>query len=318
MDNLSLMPRPNLFVVGAMKAGTTALYSSLNNHPQIYMSSIKEPNFFSDDLWSVSKHIKVVRNPDIEQMVLSGIGVHNALITDSHQYQLLFPMSSQNYRYRGEVSPGYLRSINAARNISINCPDAKIIVIVRDPIERAWSHFLMERNESRVPYRFRDAIEQEIEAESRGESIQHGILESGLYYRLLGRYFEHFDPLAILVIDFSELLDMQKLFKKLDQFLGLSGCLYTESSDLNRTTIPRYARLNYLLASLRIKDIIRKALPQQVIDAGKLKYYSKPMKKEMMSREDIGYLVNYYAQDVAALVKEVMIQSPPQWADKYL
>ncbi|MFZ5997971.1 MAG: sulfotransferase family protein [Nitrospirota bacterium] len=319
MSAIHLMPRPNLFVVGAMKAGTTALYSCLRSNPQIYMSPVKEPNFFSDDLWAVSSHIRVLRNEEIEQLVLSGSGVaHNALIKNSHQYQLLFPMSSQAYAYRGETSPSYLRSRNAALNISTICPDAKIIAIIRDPIERAWSHFLMERNESRVPYRFRDLIRQEVAEERKGKISQHGILESGLYYRMLSRFYDHFAPSSILIIDYCDLADIQKVFKKLDCFLGLSECCYTITSEANRTIIPRYPLANYLLASWGLKKLTRKIFPRQLIDMGKSKYYFRPTKADTMSADDMAYMLSYYAQDVKSLVEKIMSQSPPKWAEKYL
>ncbi len=318
MSDIRLMPKPNLFVVGAMKAGTTALYSCLKSHPRIYMSPIKEPNYFSDDLWVVSSHIRIVRSEDIERLVMSKNRViHTALVRDNYQYQLLFPNDSGDYAYRGEASPSYLRSQKAALNISKSCPDAKIIAIIRDPVERAWSHFLMERNESRVPYLFRDLIQQEIDDERTGRISQHGILESGLYYRMLTRFYEYFDLSSILIIDYDDLRDVKEVFKKLDSSLGFTGCCYAVTSDSNRSLAPRYTLVNYMLATFGVKSFIRKVLPDKFIDMGKSKYYNNSKQPNGMSNADLAYLLSYYSQDVTSLVK-MMRHTPPKWAEKYL
>jgi len=102
--------KPNLFIVGAGKAGTSALYEYLSQHPDIYMSSVKEPNYFGSDLKFCV--------PRITQK----------------EYRKLFA-SGEEAVYRGEASVSYLLSSDAAQEIRNYSDNAKIIIMVRNPIE---------------------------------------------------------------------------------------------------------------------------------------------------------------------------------------
>jgi hypothetical protein len=111
------MKKPNFFIVGAPKCGTTALYEYLKTHPQIFMSSIKEPHYFSDDL-SVKYRVFTDENTYLEKC-FSGAG-------DSHKAV-------------GEASVWYLYSNSAIENIRAFNPDSRIIVMLRDPAEMLHS-----------------------------------------------------------------------------------------------------------------------------------------------------------------------------------
>src|SRR3712207_4104321 len=110
------MTLPNFLVIGAMKSGTTALYYYLEQHPEIYMSPVKEPNFFSQE---------------------------NAADTVTHigTYEQLFKGASGK-KAIGEASHSYLYEPRAAAEIRRYVPKVKLIAILRNPIDRAYSHFL--------------------------------------------------------------------------------------------------------------------------------------------------------------------------------
>ena len=101
------MTMPNFLIIGAMKSGTTTLYDSLNAHPQIYMSRLKEPHFFSYD------------------------GTQNFPITNLEDYQALFRGVS-NETLIGEASTTYLFNSKAPERIRHYIPQAKLIAILRD------------------------------------------------------------------------------------------------------------------------------------------------------------------------------------------
>lgn len=104
------MNMPNLFILGAPKCGTSTLYSWLNEHPSIYMSSIKEPNYFNDD--------------------------HNiGLLSSFDEYLKLFSRAKSRHIYLGEASPYYLFSETAVKRIENTISDAKYVVMLRNPIE---------------------------------------------------------------------------------------------------------------------------------------------------------------------------------------
>jgi len=110
VDPSRLGVRPNLFIVGAGKAGTYTLYAHLRKHPDVFMSAKKEPNFFGSDLQFRPTRIR------------------------EDQYLALFGDAGDK-RYRGEASVSYLLSRTAASEIRAYSPDAKIIIVVRNPIE---------------------------------------------------------------------------------------------------------------------------------------------------------------------------------------
>jgi hypothetical protein len=127
---------PNFFIVGVAKAGTTSLYDWLKEHSQVYMSPVKEPTFFARDL---------------------AIG-HRVIVKDQDEYLRLFS-SARGYEAIGEASIEYFRYADpVAERIKRMIPHAKIIIILRDPLERAYSHYLMFFRNSRVAKSFCDAL----------------------------------------------------------------------------------------------------------------------------------------------------------------
>lgn len=136
-------PTPNLFLVGAMRAGTTALHESLGAHPDVFMSEFKEPAYFAD--------------PDElaeDSRVISAAGYAG----DRDRYLGLFERAG-HHRYRGESSTHYTKRprINGiAERIADMEPDARILYIVRDPVDRTLSHY---RFNLRRKYEFRPCAE---------------------------------------------------------------------------------------------------------------------------------------------------------------
>jgi sulfotransferase family protein len=107
--------KPNFFIVGAPKCGTTALYEYLRPHPNIYMSPVKEPHFFAKDLGTYPR------------------------IKTQEDYDKLFVDSTPRHLRVGEASVYYLRSTVAISNIHQFNPDAKIIAMFRNPVEMVYS-----------------------------------------------------------------------------------------------------------------------------------------------------------------------------------
>src|SRR5438093_448879 len=103
-------PRPDFFIVGAPKCGTTAMYAYLRQHPQIFMPFHKEPLFFGSDLTTRYGRMSL------------------------EEYLALFADASRGQRI-GEASAWYLYSATAAAEIKAFAPDAQIVVMLRDPVE---------------------------------------------------------------------------------------------------------------------------------------------------------------------------------------
>ena len=112
------MSLPNFIVVGTAKSGTTSLWHYLLSHPEIFMPSIKETNYFSNDLMTRNNPIKNVE-----------------------QYKALFA-GKENYKCRGEVSNAYLtHAKEVAPRIKNLIPECRILIIVRYPVDRLYSRY---------------------------------------------------------------------------------------------------------------------------------------------------------------------------------
>lgn len=307
---------PNLFVIGAMKAGTTALFSILSQHPEIYTPSIKEPNHFCSDLWEASKHISVCSDMYLHESSVKG--KHNALVMLDSHYRRLYEGVSGRHRYVVDSSPLYLRSLAAAKRIYEHNSRAKLICLVRDPIDRAISHYQMERNEARVAANFRDEIQFELGVIGKEIVLQHDILRSGLYYSGLSRFLCHFPLSNVLILDISELSNPERLFVKLNQFLGFEKNQFSKNiiKD-NASHSARFSMLNFLLARSGLKALIRKTVPVSVIKYGKRIYYNDRRGSNGISSDIQNILVEFYKEDVKAL-SGLMKEGLPGWMGKYL
>jgi len=162
--------QPNFFIVGATKAGTTSIYNYLKNIPGIFMSAEKEPNYFSR------------KNIPNDHPIIP--------IRDKKKYLELFK-GVKDEKIIGEASPTYLADPEAPKLIHEAYPDAKILISLRDPVERAFSHYLMVKGVGRVKTSFRDHLEKEINQELTDDISNIGIY-GNRYFENIKRYFDIF------------------------------------------------------------------------------------------------------------------------------
>src|SRR5687768_16600815 len=238
------MTMPNFLIIGAMKSGTTALYYYLEQHPEIYMSPVKEPNFFSAQ----------------EQ--------ENAAdtVTDIGTYQQLFG-GAAGKKAIGEASHSYLYDPGAAAEIRRYVPEARLIAIFRNPIDRAYSHFLhMVRSGAEPLDDFAQALQEE-EVGIHKERTFQDYIGRGLYYNQLRRYFGTFPREQVRVYLYEDLSGapisaVQDAFR----FLKVDDS-FVPDVFLRRNVSghPRYKTLDRLLRSQsRIKHAAKIYLPARL------------------------------------------------------
>ncbi len=180
------MTWPNFFIVGAQNCGTTSLYSYLKQHPDVFMPALKEPHYFAQI------------TPSREQRYL------RTIIRDRGQYLKLFS-HAKDYKAIGEASPSYLWEANAPARIQKAVPQAKIIILLRDPIERAYSHYLMDVREGLQDLPFYEAVRRDWNRDKKGWSVSQLYVELGLYAAQVQRYLELFGADRVLILMFDEL-----------------------------------------------------------------------------------------------------------------
>ena len=172
------MTLPNFLVVGANKAGTTSLHEFLKQHPQILMSPIKEPMFF---VW-VDREI-----PDDSRGRLAR---RKATINNIEAYKQLFK-GGENYTAIGESSTAYMTNPSVPEKVKKHVPDMKIIAILRNPIERAYSHYRMFVKEGIEVRSFKRSIKDEME-NPENVPLPQCYLKRGFYSRNLIKYIDLF------------------------------------------------------------------------------------------------------------------------------
>jgi len=308
------MVMPNFFIIGAAKSGTTSLYYRLKQHAQIYMTPTKETNFFAFEGESLNfTGVKVNESTKSYQ---------KEIITDIYSYRQQFNNINQEVAI-GESCPSYLYIPKAAKNIKHYTPQAKIIVILRDPIDRAYSNFLHNIRERSEYY---DDFLQAIDAESwriaNGWWWGFHYVQTSLYYEQLKRYFEIFDRSQIKIILFSQLKNNYKsLVSDLYQFLEVDDVISIEtpsnSKKYNSTGIPTNRLLDNLIKDTSpVKTIYQLLIPSKTIrkkittKVNNLNPLIKPdMTLEMREKllplfqKDILKVQNLIQQDLSAWLK---------------
>ena len=215
------MCKPNFFVIGAGRSGTTSLYNYLKQHPDVFMSPIKETNFFAYEGEAARSRFM----GDLEKKD------HFPVVTIEN-YLALFRGTSGK-RAIGEASPLYLHSPHAATRIKEFAPEAKLIAVLRHPVDRAYSSYYMHVRERREPRGFEEAIRQEQEgAENLSLMLpQSCYLRLGLYAQYLLPYFEIFGRTQLAVYLFDDLkADPQRLMRKLFRFLNVADDFVPDTS----------------------------------------------------------------------------------------
>ena len=141
-----MIAAPDFALIGAAKAGTTQLAGWLAQHPGLYLSPVKEPHFFGREFDPAQFSDPYRRqHPPLSADYFSQLPlapVHLAFVRDADQYAQLFA-AAEPHQLRGECSTGYFFSTTAAAEWSAIRPDARAVALLRDPRDRALSHYSM-------------------------------------------------------------------------------------------------------------------------------------------------------------------------------
>ena len=208
---------PSFIIIGAQRCGTTSLYDYLSNHPQIIPSPVKEL-FYFDDYYT----------------------------RPINWYKSFFPTEKQKEKLErdliarvitGEASPSYFFHPYAARRIKETLPQVKLILVLRDPIERAYSHYNHIRRLNREPLSFEEALAKEVEritpdieklnkdefykADQRRD---YSYLTRGYYAKQLTEWYKYFPKEQLLVVQSEEFYkDTPRVYNEIVEYLGLNS-----------------------------------------------------------------------------------------------
>jgi hypothetical protein len=280
--------------VGAPKAGTTSLYYYLNEHPEVEMSREKEPDYFSDE--SIQK-----------QDMYYG----NQRINSEEKYHSLFNKESKDIVF-GEASVSYLFYENVAEDIKKYNPNAKIIIMLRNPIDRAFSHYLMDYRLGLVSDSFEDIINKKSKHKDAHLFYQQYI-EVSEYSNQIERYLKEFDAKNILFIDYEDFkIDTREVVRKAYDFLDINSEYIAEINKKHNTfTMPKNNFIRFIYSFVFIRNILTVLFTKKLIISIRFLLF-KQDKKPVLFDETRKQLEQYFKKDVLKL-NDIMNKDFSKW-----
>ena len=284
------MGKPNLFIVGAAKSGTTSLHNYLNQHPDIFMCNPKEPHYL------INKEIGVERIP---------VGV-----TKKSEYENLF-IEGEDKKYRGESSVMYLMypEIVIPKIKKEYDENTKVIIMLRNPVERAYSgfHHVKRYNIKENIQDFTKAweVSEERYFNQKDMTPASRYQELGLYYKQVKSYLNEFkDNLHIIIYDDYK-FDFKSEMKKVFEFLEVGNI---EIDSDKRHMVGGWQWEDEWLKKLMMKKNLLKSTVKMLIPfKGLRKYIRKKIHKnntvevqQMIEKERI-MMKEFYRTDVQKL-----------------
>jgi hypothetical protein len=275
---------PNFFIVGAAKSGTSSLANYLGQHPEVFMSGIKEPFFYAD-----------------------GTG-----FVDFDEYKSLFGCVS-NEKAIGEASTGYLFDVNAPELIKNNHPGAKIIIMLRYPVDMAYSYWQYMQVDGNEDLTFEQAISPEQIAyrhtdEFRGKCKNwwpsYIYLQRAMYSEQVRRYLNVFGKDRVKVIVFEEFIrDPLDYCRDVFGFLGVDASFAPEIKRLNEGGVVRSKLIRDVIYNREYR-FLRKVFTPKMRE--RVRFFVRDLNKTKVGVKRIGtdtklYLDDYFREDIERL-----------------
>jgi hypothetical protein len=276
---------PNFFIVGAHKGGTSYLYTHLRRHPEIFLPTHKEPAYFQPG---------------------------SRTYVELDEYRALYA-GAKGYKAIGEATPYYLPDPEVPPRIQAVSPAAKIIAVLRDPVERAYSHYQMDRELDCVES-FREAIERYEDKSARRWSLSQEYIEWGLYHAQVRRYFDTFGRDQALVLPFTDIRKRPNdLLSTIARFLGVDPGFYA-GLDVAEP-IFRYRKPKFAAAGWFQRSGLTILVPNFLKRAAQPLFFNT--EKPAMDAETRRRLQQLYEPDVAGL-EELLGRKLPELRESWI
>ena len=295
-----MIHRPNFLLLGAAKAGTTSLTKYLTQHPQIFVCPRREPNFFvfANEFNGSSD------KPDAAGQKRYN-ALHNRAIRNLELYHHQFE-SITDEKVFGEASPLYLCIPKTAERIHQYESNMKLVVMLRNPIDRAFSHFVYAGANGRESlFDFDAAIQQENINEPNIWIGERHYIRLGFYYAQLKRYFQIFDRSQIKVCLYEDFaIDPRKVIKEIFHFLEVDNSFMPDMTVRhNQSLMPKNKALHNLLMQQNIATkAIKTILPAPVINLAKnVRARNLVKAKAELSEKARNDLIAIYQEDISQL-----------------
>jgi len=277
---------PNFFIVGVARSGTTSLYAYLSDTPGVFMSTEKEPEYFHSHSAQSRK---------------------DRAIKQQSEYLKLFKGATDE-KAIGEASPGYFKNPESAKLIHNAVPTAKIIILLRDPVEWAFSFYLWRRTKGTVEQSFHEMIIRNIENNKKGI-----VSELGMYTPSVKNFQDIFGIDRVKVLIFEEFIkETKKTVKGVLEFLGVDAEPPASiEKPYNVYRAPRGKLSQNILTNDRLVNISRHIIPQSLRWELREKFLFKKESKPKISKDDRHLLEQFFKSDIREL--KILLKRDLPW-----
>ena len=224
------LTKPSFLCIGAPKSGTTSLYDILKQHPDIFLPNFKEPHFFDND-----------------ENYGHGLSWYlQSYFTESNERQLL-----------GEFTPTYLSNFKAHQRIASDLnSDLKLIVLLRDPVDRAYSHYLHTKRDELEHFTFQEALAKESERLIKSdlsdiEKMRFSYLKQSDYFNQFTHLFKYFkkEQVRVFVFETDFISNRKKMIANLLMFLEVKPLTLNVNIKSNPASVARSKTLKKFMKS---------------------------------------------------------------------
>jgi hypothetical protein len=271
---------PNFFIAGAARCGTTSLFEALAQHPDVFCCPVKEPNYFATELAERPHVVESARQRGVllaPGMASLAVLPRVAITTDYRTYLSLFS-GWKGQRAVGEASTAYLMSPHAAAEIARRQPNARIIIVLRHPVQRARSEAQMHAQLGREP-----GADPDVTAASR-------------YAPQVRRFLEAFPREQILFLLFETMLaDPAGTLRTVFRHIGVDpeGGAGITLRHQNQSRQVRFTTFNRILFRSGLRDVLLHIMPAKLRRLIARRYYG-----QAADVPDLGLSIEPFRADV--------------------
>ena len=293
------MSLPNYMFIGAAKSATTTFFDILKRHKDIFVPKFKEPHFFN-----------------IDENYLKGLDWYKkTYFTDINNESVII-----------DFTPTYLYyKLCAERIFDSLGPNVKFVIILRNPVDRAYSHYNHSKRDGHEVSSFEDAIKLENERieKSRDKNdflseLRCSYISQGLYFEMISAYLKYFDLNNFFIINFeSEVVqNLDQTLLKLSKFLKLDLSNLDYEIHSNKSGKPKYKFLQNIITNNNLfRKILKMIVPQKQrqIIRNKIKNFNKEdfVYLQLSEEKKRQLLEQYFRKDIMKL--ENLIGKKMNW-----
>lgn len=282
---------PNFFIVGAAKSGTSSLDRYLSQHPDVFIPPKKEAHFFS--------------TPDFPDKFEGpgDEGMNLYTIRDREQYRALFE-GAEDQRAVGESSAFYLYYPGTAQRMKADVPDAKIIILLRNPVNRAFSAYMHLIRDERESLDFAESLHNEDLRKAMDYEPMWLYREVGLYAAQVQRFLDVFGPDQVKVVLFEDFVrNPEASVQDICRFLEVDPSFRVDTSlSHNESGAPASRWVyNFIAKPNGLKEALKPLFPTAVRERLGMRAKSIVLRKVAMNENERAELAQYFASDIADL-----------------